>query len=59
LQPTNIAVTLLALLVYPEKRSGDQPVARDVQYVMSVGLIVVAAVIGVTVFVLFGQPLSP
>jgi hypothetical protein len=50
---------LLALLVYPEKRSGDQPVARDVQYVMSVGLIVVAAVIVVTVFVLFGQPLSP
>jgi hypothetical protein len=34
-------------------------VARDLQYVMSVGLIVLAAVIGVTVFVLFGQPLSP
>jgi hypothetical protein len=34
-------------------------VARDLQYVMSVGLIVLAAVIVVTVFVLFGQPLSP
>jgi hypothetical protein len=50
---------LLTLLVYPEKRSGDQPVARDVQYVMSVGLIVVAAVIVVAFFVLFQLPLSP
>ena len=31
---------------------------RDVQYVMSVGLIVVAAVVGVAIFVLFRVPLS-
>jgi hypothetical protein len=33
-------------------------VTRDVQYVMAVGLIVVAAVVVVTIFMLFRVPLS-
>jgi hypothetical protein len=34
-------------------------VTRDVQFVMSIGLVVLAAVMGIALLVLFRLPLSP
>jgi hypothetical protein len=54
----NIAVTLPPQVKIVASFLRGSAVTRDVQYVMSVGLIVVAAVVVVAIFMLFRVPLS-